>query len=89
VSKSFKTFLLIGVLLLQPFPSVEARAGEVTVKDAKATQSADGTWRFDVTLAHGDTGWDHYADRWEVLSPAGEVLGTRVLYVDRGHDPGP
>ena len=37
------------------------------------------TWRFDVSVAHEDTGWDHYADRWEVLAPDGGVLGTRVL----------
>jgi hypothetical protein len=33
-----------------------------------------------VTVKHDDEGWDHYADRWEVLGPDGEVLGTRVLY---------
>jgi len=26
-----------------------------------------------------DTGWDHYADSWEILNPEGEVLTTRVL----------
>ena len=28
-------------------------------------------WRFDVTISHPDTGWDHYADGWEVLAPDG------------------
>jgi len=23
-------------------------------------------WNFDVTLSHPDTGWDHYADGWEI-----------------------
>lgn len=32
-----------------------------------------------VTLAHPDTGWDHYADGWEVVSADGATLGTRVL----------
>ena len=35
--------------------------------------------RFDATIRHADEGWEHYADRFEVLSPEGEVLGTRVL----------
>jgi hypothetical protein len=35
--------------------------------------------RFDVTVRHADEGWEHYANRWEVLSPAGEILATRVL----------
>ena len=37
------------------------------------------TWRFDVTLSHGDTGWDHYADGWRVLDPQGNELGMRNL----------
>ena len=35
--------------------------------------------RFDVTLSHPDTGWDHYADGWRVELADGTVLGTRVL----------
>ena len=30
-------------------------------------------------MAHGDSGWDHYADQWDVVAPDGAVLGTRVL----------
>lgn len=37
------------------------------------------SWRFSVTLRHGDTGWDHYADGWEVVDAAGNVLGRRDL----------
>ena len=29
---------------------------------------------------HGDTGWDHYADNFEVLAPDGTLLARRVLY---------
>lgn len=47
---------------------------------ATATPGADGSWRFEATLRHADTGRDHYADRWEVLAPHGRVLGTRVLH---------
>jgi hypothetical protein len=39
----------------------------------------NGFWRFDVKVRHADEGWEHYADRWEVLSPEGRVLGARVL----------
>lgn len=55
-----------------------AWAGEVRIVGAKATPAGSG-WRFDVTLEHGDTGWDHYADGWEVLSPQGTRLGYREL----------
>jgi len=56
-----------------------AQAGEADVVAVEASQSANGTWRFDVTVAHEDEGWDHYADQWDVLAPDGTVLGERVL----------
>ena len=33
-----------------------------------------------VTLRHGDTGWDDYADGWRVVAEDGTELGMRVLY---------
>lgn len=36
-------------------------------------------WSFDVTVRHPDTGWDHYADGWDVLAPDGTRLGFREL----------
>ncbi|WP_112321075.1 hypothetical protein [Oceanibium sediminis] len=55
-----------------------AAAGSPEVTAVKATQDAAG-WRFDVTVRHGDTGWDHYADGWYILSPDGAELGYRKL----------
>ena len=69
--------ILALALLVLPGPAL---AGEVAVVAAKATGTADGSYRFDVTLRHADEGWDHYADAWDVLAPDGTVLGTRVLY---------
>lgn len=54
-------------------------AGEADVESVSAKRAADGTWRFDVTVRHADTGWDHYANRWDVIGPDGAVLGTRTL----------
>ena len=56
-----------------------ARAGEAAVVGVEATRISPGVWRFDVTVRHADEGWDHYADRWEVIGPGGAVLATRVL----------
>lgn len=56
-----------------------AWAGEADVLRVDAAERSSGTWRFRVTVAHADEGWDHYADRWEVLAPDGTPLGTRVL----------
>jgi len=57
-----------------------AVAGEVDVIDARIIESGDHTYRADVTLRHADTGWDHYADKWDVVAPDGSVLGERILY---------
>ena len=54
-------------------------AGEADVVKATAKMEAGGTWRFRVTVRHADEGWDHYADRWDVLAPDGSVLGVRTL----------
>jgi hypothetical protein len=56
-----------------------ASAGEADVVAVEAARVAAGVWRFDVTVRHADAGWDHYADRWEVVGPDGAVLATRVL----------
>ncbi len=55
-----------------------AMASDVEIVNVEASQSGS-LWRFDVTLRHGDTGRDHYADGWEVLAPDGSRLGMRVL----------
>jgi len=36
-------------------------------------------YRVSVTITHEDEGWDHYADKWDVLDAEGNLLGTRVL----------
>ncbi|NKB52147.1 MAG: hypothetical protein GKR97_07995 [Rhizobiaceae bacterium] len=65
--------------LVLAFTVSSAWAGEVDVTDVKMRKTGPNTYRFDVTLKHADTGWDHYADKWQVVGPDGTVLGTRVL----------
>lgn len=55
-----------------------AFASEPKVVDVKARATGMG-WDFDVTIAHGDTGWDHYADEWDIVTEDGTVLGSRIL----------
>lgn len=47
---------------------------DADVKYVRAVHSTDGTWTFYVTVEHPDTGWDDYADGWDVLTPQGQVL---------------
>jgi len=44
------------------------------VQFVRATQAADGTWTFSVAVLHPDTGWDDYADGWDVVLPDGAVV---------------
>lgn len=70
---------LIALIVLFPLLLPAAtRAGGVTVVDA-AADCVERTCRFEVTLEHADTGWDHYADQWRVLDGSGNVLGVRTL----------
>jgi uncharacterized protein YceK len=55
-----------------------APVGCADVVEATIGSSGD-TYRVAATILSADTGWEKYADAWEVRSPDGEVLGTRVL----------
>ena len=55
-------------------------AEEPRIENVIATRTAPETYRFDVTIRHPDTGWDHYADGWRVLDMDGNELGMRVLF---------
>ena len=62
-------FALLALPALADAPVIEA---------ASAARNGGG-WTISVSLRHPDTGWDHYADGWEVLAPDGTSLGLRVL----------
>ena len=68
--------IILFVITLAPGNAV---AGEADVLDVKALKKVAGTDDFEVTVGHADTGWDRYADKWDVMAPDGAVLGTRVL----------
>lgn len=53
-------------------------ADEPVIEKVTATKVGMG-WRFEVTILHPDTGWDDYADGWEVLDSDGNRLGYREL----------
>lgn len=76
----FASTVFLGTLLssLTAFAS-GTLAGEADVEKVKISKESGGSYRFDVTVRHDDKGWDHYANKWEVVAPDGKVLGTRVL----------
>jgi len=59
-------------------PAAPAFADPARIVAAEAVPSGAG-WRVSVTLEHGDTGWDDYADGWRVELADGTVIDTRPL----------
>jgi hypothetical protein len=60
-------------------PSPEEGRGNADVLYVRAIQTAvdsgqGSVWIFHVTVEHPDTGWEDYADGWDVLTPDGTVL---------------
>ncbi|MEM9775157.1 MAG: hypothetical protein AAF902_11295 [Chloroflexota bacterium] len=48
--------------------------GDVEVVFVSARSSGEDSWNFAVTLEHEDTGWEDYADGWDVILPDGTVI---------------
>jgi hypothetical protein len=44
------------------------------VEFVRAVQTGETTWTFHVTVRHPDTGWEDYADGWDVVLPDGTVV---------------
>jgi len=75
-----KTTLQAAVAaMLYVLTALYTQAGEVDVINVTIESLGEGKFRINATLDHGDTGWDHYANRWDVLNESGEVIGVREL----------
>ncbi len=44
------------------------------VTHVRAVLQGSGAWTFYVTVDHPDTGWNDYADGWDVVTPDGTIL---------------
>ena len=73
-----RRFLSIQIIILVFF-AAPLYAGEADVVNVQATKNTTKSYNFEVTVSHNDTGWDHYADKWEILDEKGIILATRVL----------
>ncbi len=58
----------------RPSTPPTGRAANADVLHVRAVQTAEDTWTFHVTVRHPDTGWEDYADGWDVLTPDGKVI---------------
>jgi hypothetical protein len=55
-------------------------AGEADVVDVEVRKRGSNLYDFSVTVKHQDSGWDHYANRWEIVDEQGKILDTRTLH---------
>ena len=69
--------LLVAMAVSAAWPALAAKADVIGVK---LTREPAGTWTIEVTVRSDDTGWQKYADKWEVRTPDGRVLGVRTLF---------
>jgi hypothetical protein len=69
-------FVFLTTLILWTTVAV---AGKADVIKVKVFKDSTGTFSFDVTVASDDTGWEKYADRWEIVAPNGQIIATRIL----------
>lgn len=62
-----------------------AWAGDPRIVDV-SVEKVGMVWSVHVTLQHPDTGWDHYADGWEVYDADGNLLGQHELMHPHVHE---
>ena len=75
IMKKIHIFLLILIFMAGSI----SLAGEADIIKVKVDKTSLNSFRFSVTVLHEDTGWQHYANQWDVIDKKGRILGTRVL----------
>jgi len=73
--KQFFSTVIVVVGMMVPGSVL---SGEVEIVKVDVVCSSSCT--FSVTLKHGDEGWDHYANQWDVMMMDGTLLKSRVLF---------
>lgn len=69
-------FFLMALLLIS---NTLVFAGDADVLKVSIKQHKSNTYTFQVTVKHDDSGWDHYVNKWQVMTKDQRVLATRAL----------
>jgi hypothetical protein len=77
ITREIKEIIIAFLLALVSLASL---AGEADVTNVKVRHNGGDSFQVITTVKHADTGWDHYANGWEILDENGKVIGKRVLY---------
>ncbi len=70
--------LFFGMLFCSLGLPSSSDAGDVKIVDVLVKKRGQ-SWNIRVMLKHEDTGWEHYADAWRVVSEDGKVLGNKLF----------
>jgi hypothetical protein len=66
---------LIGALsVFLMISNIALATGNADVIEAQVRNTGPGVWSFSVTVSHPDSGWEDYADGWDVVLPDGTVV---------------
>lgn len=81
MSKLISIFLIISI---SSFAQADTSKYTDSLEYAQVTNVTtskrdNGSYCFNVTVRHNDTGWEHYADAWKVSDLKGNTLATRIL----------
>lgn len=58
---------------------LQVSAGEANVLKVEPNCTENLVCSFAVTVKHADSGWDHYANKWDVLLTDGTLVASREL----------
>jgi len=72
-----RIILFVGLCFFLNSSSLFAGEADVIKVDIKLQKK--NTYTFNVTVFHKDSGWNHYADKWDIIGDNGVNYGTRVL----------
>ncbi len=70
-----KKLILVSILF-----SASVYAQPPVVLKAEANVKTNQLFDIAVTIRHPDSGWDHYANEWIVVSGDGKEIAKRTLY---------
>jgi hypothetical protein len=72
------TLLKILPLIIAFVFSSISFAKKADVLNVEVNKMSKGTYQFSVTVSHKDEGWNHYANKWDIVAPDGTILSTRT-----------
>ncbi len=73
-------FVRLVLIVIIALFSCNILANDVEIVNVEFIHKSGTSWRVNTTLKHADSGWDHYADAWRVMSKDGKKLGERILF---------